>query len=351
MIYRWLIVLALVAVPILISPLGESFRGRFGHSVFLFGDFSDKENLGLIEQDGMIYIEGGEFMMGSHLEMMEEARPIHPVRVNGFWISKAPITNYEFKKFTDATQYVTFAERNPDPDDWPGVPEEELVPGSMNFSKPNSPVPLTDHYQWWRFVPHANWRQPEGEGSNIDGRMDHPVVHVAYEDALAYAKWAGARLPTEAEWEYAARGGLDEKEFVWGETPMPNGKHMANTHQGDFPHENTGEDGFITTSPVGSFSANGYGLYDMSGNVWEWTSDWYHAEYYKYLSFSGRVTLNPQGPDFSFDPAEPEVSKKVQKGGSFLCTDKYCSRYRPGGRGRAEPTATTNHSGFRIVKD
>lgn len=342
--YQYIRVLAFAAIVFFSFSLDESFWNKAV-------SFFENEKHVFIEDGRMVFIEGGDFMMGSRLEMMEEARPIHPVRVDGFWMSTGPVTNDEFKQFTDETAYVTVAERHLDPKDWPGVPEDKLLPGSMVFTKPNHAVPLSDHYQWWRFVPYANWYQPEGKGSTIQRRMDHPVVHVAYEDALAYAKWVNARLPTEAEWEYAARGGLDQKEFVWGESDMPEGKHMANTHQGDFPHENTGEDGFIATSPVGSFPANSFGLYDMSGNVWEWTSDWYHAEYYTYLFSSGVITVNPKGPDSSYDPAEPRVPKKVQKGGSFLCTDKYCSRYRPGGRGRADPNTATNHSGFRVVKN
>jgi formylglycine-generating enzyme len=205
--------------------------------------------------------------------------------------------------------------------------------------------------QWWAYVPGANWRHPQGPSSTIKGRENYPVVQIAYEDAEAYAKWAGKRLPTEAEFEYAERGGLDRAPYAWGKEFMPGGKYMANTFQGNFPDKDTGADGHIGISPVGSYQANGYGLYDMSGNVWEWTSDWYRPDYYKMLAANGPVAVNPKGPEESIDPSEPGVPKKVHRGGSFLCSDQYCSRYMPGGRGKGEPSTSTNHLGFRLVKD
>jgi formylglycine-generating enzyme required for sulfatase activity len=213
-------------------------------------------------------------------------------------------------------------------------------------------VPLDNPLTWWRFVPGATWRHPEGPGSTIADRMDHPVVHVAYDDALAYAGWVGRRLPTEAEWERAARGGEEGRTFVWGDEEHPGGAHMANVHQGDFPHHNSAADGYVATAPVAAFPANEFGLYGMSGNVWEWTTDWYRSDTYAQrvaASPRGGVVRNPRGPSTSHDPSEPGTPKRVQKGGSFLCTDQYCGRYRPGGRGKGEPGSGSNHAGFRTV--
>ncbi len=298
---------------------------------------------------GMVWIPGGEFAMGS--DQFPDARPVHRVAVDGFWMDVTEVTNAEFDAFVRATSYVTVAERTPQAADYPGAPQENLVAGSVVFSPPPKEVPLDDHYQWWRYQKGADWRHPEGPESSITDRMDHPVVHVAYEDVLAYAKWAKKRLPTEAEWEFAARGGLDGKAYVWGDDFRPNGKFMANTFQGHFPDKNTGEDGFLGTSPVKAFPPNGYGLYGMAGNVWEWVTDWYRPDYYAKLAEAGGVARNPKGPDDSFDPLEPRAVKRVQKGGSFLCTDQYCSRYMPGGRGKGEPDTGTNHTGFRCVRD
>jgi len=212
-------------------------------------------------------------------------------------------------------------------------------------------VPLNDHFQWWTYVAGANWRHPLGPESDIKGKDNYPVVQIAYPDAEAYAKWAGKRLPTEAEWEFAARGGLTGKPFVWGDSFRPNGKWMANTHEGHFPDKDTGADGYTGIAPVAQFPPNGYGLYDMAGNVWQWTSDWYRPDYYQQLASSGNVARNPHGPDSSFDPAEPNEKKKAHRGGSFLCTDQYCSRYIVGTRGKGEVSTGTNHLGFRCVKD
>jgi formylglycine-generating enzyme required for sulfatase activity len=232
----------------------------------------------------------------------------------------------------------------------PGVPAEDLVAGSLVFTKPTKPVTLDDPSAWWRYVPGAYWRHPEGPSSDLKGRENNPVVDIAWPDAIAYAKWAAKRLPTEAEWEYAARGGLDRKSYVWGDEFQPGGKPMANTFQGHFPDNNTAQDGFVATSPVGSFPPNGFGLYDMAGNVWQWCSDWYRADYYAQLAAKGKVARNPQGPDFSLDPAEPESPKRVQRGGSFLCTAYYCSGYLVGTRGKEEPSSAANHVGFRCVR-
>ena len=278
-----------------------------------------------------------------------DARPIHRVRVDGFFMDKTDVTNSEFAEFVKATGYVTVAERRPRAEDFPGAPAENLVAGSVVFSPPDHPVPLNDHFQWWSYVPGANWRHPLGPNSDIKGKENYPVVHIAYKDALGYTKWAGKRLPREAEWEFAARGGLAGKPFVWGDQFRSNGKWMANTHQGHFPIRDTGDDGYVGIAPVAQYPPNGYGLYDMAGNVWQWTSDWYRPDYYQTLANQGGVARNPQGPSDSFDPSEPGVAKKVHRGGSFLCTDQYCSRYKVGGRGKGEPDTGTNHLGFRCV--
>ena len=299
---------------------------------------------------GMIWIPGGTFMMGSDKHYPEEA-PAHEVTVDGFWMDSHTVTNEEFRKFVDATKHVTSAERAPNPDDYPGAKPELLVPASVVFQKPKQQVSLNDCYQWWTYVPGANWRHPEGPASSLKGRAKHPVVQLAYEDVEAYAKWIGKELPTEAEWEFAARGGLAGAEFVWGVEFTPGGKHMANTWQGEFPWQNLKEDGFEGIAPVGSFPANGYGLYDMAGNVWEWTTDWYLEH--------GKITLpccgaiNPRGAEReqSYDPNTPDIKipRKVMKGGSFLCAPNYCRRYRPAAR-MAQPIDTsTCHLGFRCV--
>lgn len=282
--------------------------------------------------------------MGSPYEPFEDARPLHAVELDGFWMDSAPVTNAQFARFVAATRYVTVAERKLDPRDFPGVPPDKLVPGALVFHSPPGPVPLDDVSQWWAYVPGANWRHPEGPGSDISRRANHPVVQVCYEDAVAYARWIGKRLPTEAEWEYAARGGLTQLPYVWGKEFKPGGKFMANTWQGHFPDSGKSEDGYDRTSPVHAFPPNRFGLYDMAGNVWEWCSDWYRPDYY-----AVSPGKNPQGPPDSFDPAEPGIPKRVQRGGSFLCTDQYCSRYMPGGRGKGAIDTGASHVGFRCV--
>jgi len=298
---------------------------------------------------GMVMIPGGEFWMGSDEPMFRDARPWHRVYLDPFWIDQTLVTNQQFVDFVRQTHYVTVAEQTPRPEDFPGAPPENLVAGSVVFSPPDHPVNLNDHLQWWSYVKGANWRHPQGPKSDLKGKAKHPVVHIAYADAEAYCKWQGKRLPTEAEFEFAERGGLDRKPYAWGNEFRPGGRFMANTFEGHFPDKNTGEDGYVTTSPVATFPANGYHLYDMAGNVWEWTSDWYRPDYYQTLADSGTVARNPQGPPDSFDPSEPGVAKKVHRGGSFLCTDQYCSRYKVGGRGKGEPDTGTNHLGFRCV--
>lgn len=306
----------------------------------------------------MVWIPGGEFSMGAAdppemdtvgMSATTDSRPIHRVYVDGFFMDKTDVTNAQFAEFVKATGYVTIAEKAPKQADFPGAPPENLVAGAVVFSPPDHSVPLTDHFQWWSYVKGANWRHPTGPNSSIKGKEVYPVVQVAYPDAVAYAKWAHKRLPTEAEWEFAARGGLAGKPYVWGEKFKPNGTWMANTYQGHFPDQDSGADGFIGTSPVGKFAPNGYGLYDMAGNVWQWTSDWYRPDYYFQLAKTGGVARNPKGPQSSLDPGEPNEKKKVHRGGSFLCTDQYCSRYMVGTRGKGEVTTGTNHLGFRCV--
>jgi formylglycine-generating enzyme required for sulfatase activity len=299
----------------------------------------------------MKWIPGGQFWMGAEDSHMADTKPWHRAYVDGYWMDTTEVTNEQFTRFAKATGYVTVAERKPRAEDYPQALPERLVAGSVVFSPPDHPVMLDNQLRWWSYVAGANWRHPEGPNSDIKDRMNHPVVHIAYEDAVAYCNWAGKRLPTEAEFEFASRGGLDRKRYAWGDEFMPEGRHMANTFQGHFPDTNSAEDGYIATAPVGSFRANGYGLFDMAGNVWEWTSDWYRADYYSTLAASGEIAVNPKGPADSFDPSEPGTQKRVQRGGSFLCTDQYCSRYIAGGRGKGEPDTGTNHLGFRCVRD
>src|SRR5262245_5370293 len=298
--------------------------------------------------EGMAWIPGGEFWMGA--DEFPDAQPWHRVSLDGFWMDKTEVTNGQFAQFVKATKYVTVAERAPRAEDFPGAPPENLVAGSVVFSPPDHPVKLHDHFQWWSYVKGANWRHPEGPQSSIKDRGKYPVVHIAYEDVLAYAKWVGKRVPTEAEFEFATRGGLQRKPYAWGDELKPGGKFMANTFQGHFPDKNTTEDRYAGAAPVGSFPPNNYGLYDMAGNVWEWTSDWYRHDYYQTLVTQGPLARNPQGPADSVDPSEPGVKKKVHKGGSYLCTDQYCARYIAGGRGKGEPDTGTNHLGFRLVR-
>ncbi|HEY7181663.1 MAG TPA: formylglycine-generating enzyme family protein [Blastocatellia bacterium] len=299
--------------------------------------------------EGMVWVPGGTFWMGCDTCGMPDAAPSHLVTVDGFWMDRTPITNAQFEKFVKATGYKTVAERKPNPKDFPGAPAEKLVPGCAVFTPAAQDVSLDDPYSWWRYVPGANWKNPEGPGSSIKGREDHPVVHIAWEDAMAYAKWAGRRLPTEAEFEFAARGGLDRKYYAWGDELKPDGKWMANIFQGRFPSKNTGEDGYLSTSPVTAFPPNNFGLYDVSGNVWQWCSDWYRPDYFEKLAEQG-VVKNPKGPDGSFDPEEPGVPKRVQKSGSFLCSDQYCARYLVGSRGKGAVDSGGSNTGFRTVK-
>jgi formylglycine-generating enzyme required for sulfatase activity len=302
------------------------------------------------QTDDMAWIPSGTFTMGSDRHYPEEA-PAHRVSVGSFWIDRFAVTNADFARFVEETGHVTVAERPADPVDYPGAKPELLVPSSVVFRKAPHRVDLRDHYNWWEYVPGADWRHPRGPGSTIDELSDHPVVHVAFEDAAAFATWAGKELPTEAEWEFAARGGLDGAEFVWGDDFMPGGRHHANTWQGEFPWQNLVEDGHEWTAPVGSFAPNGYGLHDMAGNVWEWTTDWYQDH--------GRIRKacctrdNPRGGtrEESCDPRQPHmyIPRKVMKGGSYLCAPNYCRRYRPAARMPQPVDTSTCHLGFRCI--
>jgi formylglycine-generating enzyme len=301
----------------------------------------------------MVWIPGGIFRMGSDKHYLEEA-PVHSVTLDAFWIDRTPVTNREFREFVRATGYITFAEIPPDPKNYPGALPNMLRAGSLVFNPPKHPIDdLRNWSQWWTFKFGANWWRPCGPRSSLSGLNDHPVVHVAYSDALAYAKWAGKDLPTEAEWEFAARGGLDGAEFAWGEELTPGGKQMANTWQGAFPHENLKVDGYERTSPVTAFPPNGYGVFDMIGNVWEWTSDWYSPKHEADVHKACCIPGNPRGgrEDASYDPCQPEIKipRKVLKGGSHLCAPNYCRRYRPAARHPEPVDTSTSHVGFRCV--
>jgi len=318
---------------------------------------------------GMAWIPGATFTMGDRrgapdknpkfVKQIPEHRDAmleHPVDLDGYWIDKTEVTNAQFKRFVDATGYVTTAEKKPRREDFAGqvpdaaaIPEENLVAGAICFNSNFDRKTLRKDfalwpYQVWKYVKGANWRKPGGPDSSIENRLNHPVVQISWEDAAAYCKWAGKRLPTEAEWEYAARGGLKGKAYPWGDVQKPGGKWMQNVWQGEFPYQNSGEDGFQTTSPVGSFPPNGFGLYDMSGNVWEWCHDWYQPDYYAHSP-----RRNPFGPIDSFDPNEPNIPKRVQRGGSFMCSDNYCIGYSVASRMKGEPSTGTYHCGFRCV--
>jgi formylglycine-generating enzyme required for sulfatase activity len=300
----------------------------------------------------MAWIPGGEFLMGSDRHYPEEG-PAHRVAVGGFWIDRFQVTNEQFDRFATETGHVTVAERPPNPADYPGAKPELLVPASSVFVQPREPVDLDNQYNWWTYVPGADWRHPQGPGSTIRGLADHPVVHVAWEDVEAYARWAGKALPTEAEWEFAARGGLEGTEYTWGDEFMLSGRYLANTWQGEFPLANEGLDGFERTSPVGSFPPNGYGLYDMAGNVWEWTSDWFQE--HDKIRHACCTAFDPRGGDReqSYDPHELahglRIPRRVMKGGSYLCAPNFCRRYRPAARMPQPIDTSTSHLGFRCV--
>jgi len=306
----------------------------------------------------MVWIPGGEFTMGTDGPIgRNDERPAHRVRVDGFWMDQAEVTNRQFERFVEATGYVTTAEKAPTLEEVmkqvpPGTPppaKELLVPGALVFTPPNASVPLDNVARWWSWMPGANWRHPEGPASNLEGRELHPVVHVSWDDAVAFAKWAGRRLPTEAEWEFAARGGLEGKVYVWGDEPPSDWRIFANIWQGEFPNRNTKADGYVRTAPVKSFKPNGFGLYDMAGNVWEWCADWYDSELYERRAGGGMV-VNPTGPEKSHDPTQPYQPLRVERGGSFLCHESYCLRYRPSARHGGAPDTGMSHVGFRCAR-
>jgi sulfatase modifying factor 1 len=308
---------------------------------------------------GMVWVPGGTFVMGTDEdEAYDHERPAHQVKIDGFWMDETEVTNEQFKTFVEATGYLTVAERKPrwedlkkqSPPGTPPPPDTLMVAGALVFNPPKQPVMLHDYSQWWKWLPGADWKHPDGPGSNLEGRSHFPVIHIAYEDAQAYCEWAGKRLPTEAEWEFASRAGAEQQRYAWGNELKYNGKFMANTFQGSFPNFNSGEDGFEKLSPVKSFPPNAFGLYDMIGNVWEWTSDWYHVGYFKQLA-SNKVSVNPRGPDKWYDPNEPYAIKRVSKGGSFLCADDYCINYRPSARQGTSFDSGMSNLGFRCVKN
>jgi sulfatase modifying factor 1 len=300
--------------------------------------------------EGMVWVPGGEFWMG--FEGAPDSEYVHKVYVDGFWMDRTEVTNEQWARFVAETNYVTVAEQKPDPKQFPDADPAKLQllsPFSLVFKKPKVLLPqvrLMDQEIWWTLIDYASWKQPEGPGSGISGKDHYPVVHVCWDDAVAYCKWAGKRLPTEAEWEFAARGGLDRKLYFWGDDLKPDGKCMANIWEGQFPNENTKEDGHEGYAPVALYPANGYGLHDMAGNVWEWCHDWYQSQYYLQSP-----KINPPGPGSGFDPLEPKSQKRVQRGGSYLCAENYCTRYVAGTRGKGEVTTASNHVGFRCVRD
>ncbi len=291
----------------------------------------------------MVLIPAGTFEMGT--KAFEDSKPLHEVTVNSFWMDEHEVTNAQFEKFIKGTNYITIAERPLNPKDYPGVAADKLVPGSAVFTPPSHSVPLNDAMQWWTYVNAASWKHPKGPNSSIQKKQSEPVVQVCYQDAAAYAKWAGKRLPTEAEWEFAARGNQQHQQYYWGKELKPGGKWAANIFQGNFPDKNTLEDGYKEAAPVKSFPANAFGLYDMDGNVWEWCYDLYRPDYY-----TASPQNNPTGPKDSYDPEEPGLEKHVQRGGSFLCSDQYCIRYKAGSRGKGETNSAGNNLGFRCVK-
>ena len=308
---------------------------------------------------GMVWIPGGEFTMGGNSDdASPDEYPRHAVRVKGFWMDKTEVTNREFTQFVKATGYITTAERKPDWEEMkktlpPGTPKpdaKDLVAAGLVFTPPNHAVPLNDPSQWWSWVPGADWRHPEGPQSSITGREQYPVVQVSYDDAMAFCKWAGKRLPTEAEWEYAARGGRKDEVYPWGSEPLEKGAAKANSWQGNFPDHNTNTDGYDRLAPVGSFAPNGYALYDMAGNVWEWCRDWYNDTYYAQLAATGKLTVDPSGPSTSHDPQQPYTPVRVLRGGSFLCNASYCTGYRVSRRMKTSPDTGLEHTGFRCVR-
>ena len=353
----------LVAAVVLVACVPLAMWAVFGHRPpapqVVEGD-------GVNGPKGMMWVPGGEFLMGSdHKLAQRNERPAHKVRVHGFWMDRTHVTNAEFAEFVKSTGYVTTAERKPDwetirvqvPRGTPKPPDAALVPGAMVFVGTAHAVPLNDYARWWAYVPGADWRHPQGPESSIVGKEDHPVVQVSYEDVQSYAKWAGKRLPTEAEWEFAARGGLEQATYAWGDELMPEGKPMANiweAKQTRFPVVRSKGGGAVGTMPAGMFAPNGYGLCDMTGNAWQWVADWYEADYFAEQAKLASV-VDPKGPSWSHDPddasAPADAPKRVIRGGSFLCSVDYCASYRPSARRGSDPYSPMSHIGFRLVMD
>jgi len=350
---------------------GCALIGYFSAGYFKGNAAANRDKPQVVEGDGvkgprgMVWVPGSDFLMGSdHKLAQRNERPAHKVRVHGFWMDRTHVTNAQFAAFVKATGYVTTAERKPD---WetikaqvapgtPRPPDSALVPGAMVFVGTDRPVPLDDYGQWWAYMPGADWRHPQGPRSSIEGKDDHPVVQVSYEDATAYAKWAGKRLPTEAEWEFAARGGLEQATYAWGDDFAPQGQKMANVWEGRqerFPVVSPKAGGAEGTSPAKTFPPNGYGLYDMTGNAWQWVADWYDADFFLRQAKAAGPTEDPKGPDASYDPADRGVPahapKRVTRGGSFLCNVDYCLSYRPSARRGTDPYNPMSHLGFRLV--
>lgn len=312
----------------------------------------------VVEKDGMVWIPSGSFIMGSTATMARpDEAPPHQVEVDGFWMDKTEVTNAQFAAFVDATGYVTTAEKEPNweelkkslPEGTPKPNDSLLQAASLVFKPTDGPVNLNNYGNWWHWTYQASWRQPLGKGSSIKGKENHPVVHVSWDDAMAYAKWANKRLPTEAEWEWAAQGGEEENEYPWGKQGVLEGAAKANSWEGAFPYKNDLRDQFFYTAPVASFPPNQFGLYDMAGNVWEWCYDWYAYDYYQ--SLTQQKVVNPKGPEKSFDPYQPYTPQRVMRGGSFLCNDAYCSGYRVASRMKSSPDTGLHHTGFRLVKE
>lgn len=335
------------------SNLPKRFGAKAGNTI------NQSEKNKNTNHKGMAWINGGTFMMGGdNTQASPDEYPKHKVTVKGYWMDATEVTNQQFAAFVNATHYVTVAERKPDwnelkkqlPPDTPKPDDSVLVAASLVFRQPKEIDGLNDYTQWWEWKPGADWQHPHGVGSTIVGKEKYPVVHIAWTDAVAYCKWAGKRLPTEAEWEFAARGGLDNNIYPWGNEPVSVGKQKANYWQGQFPTKNTVEDGFFYTAPVGSFAPNGYGLYDVAGNVWEWTADLYNNTYYDSVARPEGV-INPQGPQKSYDPDEPSMPKRTIRGGSFLCNDSYCSGFRVARRMKTSEDSGMEHLGFRCVQD
>ncbi|MGK6343670.1 formylglycine-generating enzyme family protein [Chryseobacterium sp. DT-3] len=326
---------------------------RFGATDLSQITFSGNTSL-----EGMVLIPGGEFDMGGDNSQADaDEYPKHAVKVSPFYMDVTEVTNAQFREFVNATGYITTAERKPDweelkknlPEGVPKPPDSLLVASSLVFTPTTKPVNLSDFNQWWRWVKGASWKHPQGPASSINGKDNYPVVHISWDDTQAYCKWSGKRLATEAEWEFAARGGLKNNIYPWGNQPVNEGRPKTNSWEGKFPYFNERKDGYVTLAPVQSFKANGYGLYDMAGNVWEWCSDLYHYDYYKKME--GKLTINPKGPNKSYDPQEPYSVKHSLRGGSFLCNDSYCSGYRVARRMKSSPDTSLEHTGFRCVKD